>query len=484
MAGPDHLAPTAAACCAACGAHAAAVAAAGTYGAQACNVWVWCDPATPACAPSAGQCWLKHLPSAGAVPPRAGPGVPFTAGVTVPRAHEGAIPAVGTAAAAAYHTVITAAGPAVHWQSRVHYFWWARVKAACVAAAGAPGGPPCHMGAFTRILHSGAPDNLVGEIPTFVAAPLKTEGGGEGPAPGGGRPPARRRPPARPGGGDGGYVVLNRPWAIVQWMRTAPPAEPFVLMCEPDHLWLAPLPNPLLLPSPGGLGGGGGQGAPPPPPPRLAAYPFFYIEPASRAHLPITAHFFAPEAGRGAPAFTPSLASSIPPIGNSPALLATPDLAALAPAWDATARAVFDYAPARAAWGWVLEMYAFAIAATSAGLVGPATPAALFPRLMAQPPWEDGPFPRPGTYLLHYTYALDYAPNGTATPGQAADVRAGGWRFDKRDWAAGPPPRGLPLPPAAVTDAAARRVVEMINEASAGLAGWDEYVASGGERLR
>ncbi|XP_020424963.1 heme-binding protein 2 [Prunus persica] len=49
------------------------------------------------------------------------------------------------------------------------------------------------MGGFTRILHSGNPDNLMDEIPTMVVDPL-------------------------PAGLDRGYIVLNRPWAFDQWL--------------------------------------------------------------------------------------------------------------------------------------------------------------------------------------------------------------------------------------------------------------------------
>jgi hydroxyproline O-arabinosyltransferase len=463
VAGPSHLTPTASACCAACGAHAARTAASGEYGALPCNVWVWCDPANPACAPAAGQCWLKHLPHAGAVPPRSGEGVPFTSGVTVPRAHAGPVPAVGPASERAYHTVITAAGPAVHWQSRVAHYWWRRVKKECETREMLdPESPPCHMGGFTRILHSGAPDDLVAEIPTWVAQPIE-----EGDK-----------------GGDGGYVVLNRPWAIVQWVRAARPREPYVLMAEPDHLWLRPLPNPLPYVPGGGGGGGNADNSP-----RLAAFPFFYIEPASRPNLPLTARFFAPQSPR-APPFTPDLAAAIPPIGNAPTLLSTDDLVTLAPVWDETAREVFHYPPTRQAWGWVLEMYAFAIAATRLGLASPSRPAALFPALMAQPPWGEGgtdggdsssPFPGNGTYLLHFTYGLDFSANGSATPGTRASPSDGGWHFDKRDWATGtPPPRGGIVPaPRAVRDGAARAVVDMINAATAALPGWDRYEETG-----
>ena len=135
-------------------------------------MWVHCEDAA-ACGPAAGQCWLKHLAHPEAITPRTGPDVPWTAGLKRgARPAPAPVPQAG-GAERAYHTVITAAGPAVHWQSRVHYYWFLKQKAACVAGLGVS---TCQMGGFTRILHSGAPDDLVGEIPTFVAQPLKDKG--------------------------------------------------------------------------------------------------------------------------------------------------------------------------------------------------------------------------------------------------------------------------------------------------------------------
>jgi len=74
------------------------------------------------------------------------------------------------------------------------------------------------MGEFTRVLHSGRPNNLMNEIPTVVVDPL---------------PPRSDR----------GYVVLNRPWAIVQWLQKATIKEEYILMAEPDHVFVMPLPN-------------------------------------------------------------------------------------------------------------------------------------------------------------------------------------------------------------------------------------------------
>ncbi|KAM3287600.1 hypothetical protein P3S67_021030 [Capsicum chacoense] len=75
--------------------------------------------------------------------------------------------------------------------------------------------PGSEMGKFTRILHSGSPDNLMDEIPTFVVDPL-------------------------PDGLDRGYIVLNRPWAFVQWLEKATIEEEYILMAEPDHNFCEP----------------------------------------------------------------------------------------------------------------------------------------------------------------------------------------------------------------------------------------------------
>lgn len=57
-------------------------------------------------------------------------------------------------------------------------------------------GDKCEMGGFTRLLHSGEPDDLMGEVPTFVASPL---------------PESVVK--------HDWYPVLNRPWAFMQWVQ-------------------------------------------------------------------------------------------------------------------------------------------------------------------------------------------------------------------------------------------------------------------------
>ncbi len=85
------------------------------------------------------------------------------------------------------------------------------------------------------------------------------------------------------------YVVLNRPYSFVQWLAKAQITEKYVLMGEPDHLWLKPMPNLM-------------KGLHP------AAFPFFYIEPARKDYRAITERFTG--------ALTRKQAESIPPIGE------------------------------------------------------------------------------------------------------------------------------------------------------------------------
>lgn len=42
------------------------------------------------------------------------------------------------------------------------------------------------------------------------------------------------------------YIVLNRPYAFLQWVQQARIPEKYVLMGEPDHLWLKPMPNLMI----------------------------------------------------------------------------------------------------------------------------------------------------------------------------------------------------------------------------------------------
>lgn len=64
---------------------------------------------------------------------------------------------------APFHVALTATdAPYNKWQCRIMYYWYKKQKSL----------PGSEMGGFTRILHSGKPDNLMDEIPTVVVDPL------------------------------------------------------------------------------------------------------------------------------------------------------------------------------------------------------------------------------------------------------------------------------------------------------------------------
>lgn len=86
-----------------------------------------------------------------------------------------------------------------------------------------------------------------------------------------------------------GYVVLNRPWAFVQWLQEAKIKEEYVLMAEPDHVFVKPMPNLA-------------HGSIP------AAYNFFYITPVKNEKIIRKYYPMGP-------------ITSIDPIGNSPVII-------------------------------------------------------------------------------------------------------------------------------------------------------------------
>ncbi|PSS24313.1 Hydroxyproline O-arabinosyltransferase [Actinidia chinensis var. chinensis] len=385
-----------------------------------------------------------------------------------------------------FHVALTATdAPYSKWQCRIMYYWYKKKKDL----------PGSEMGGFTRILHSGSADNLMDEIPTFVVDPL-------------------------PAGLDRGYIVLNRPWAFVQWLEKATIEEEYILMAEPDHIFVNPLPNLA-------------HGSLP------AGFPFFYIKPTQNEK--IIRKFFPEENGP---------VTNVDPIGNSPVIIKKDTLEKIAPTWMNVSLRMKDDPETDKAFGWVLEMYAYAVASALHGVQhilrkdfmlqvstqnekiirkffpeenGPVTnvdPIGNSPVIikkdtlekiaptwmnvslrmkddpetdkafgwvlemyayavasalhgvqhilrkdfMLQPPWD---LDTRKKFIIHYTYGCDYNMKGELTYG-----KIGEWRFDKRSHLRGPPPRNLPLPPPGVPESVVT-LVKMVNEATANIPGWD-----------
>lgn len=294
-----------------------------------------------------------------------------------------------------FHVALTATdAPYNKWQCRIMYYWYKRQKDL----------PGSEMGGFTRVLHSGNPDNLMEEIPTVVVDPL-------------------------PAGLDRGYIVLNRPWAFVQWLEKAKIEEDYILMAEPDHIFVKPLPN---------LGHGDYP----------AGFPFFYITPAQ--HEKILRKFYPEENGP---------VTNIDPIGNSPVIIKKELLQKIAPTWMNVSLTMKDDPETDKAFGWVLEMYAYAVASALHGVQH-----ILRKDFMLQPPWD---LDIGKKFIIHYTYGCDYSMKGELTYG-----KIGEWRFDKRSHLRGPPPKNLSLPPPGVPESVVT-LVKMVNEATANIPNWE-----------
>ncbi|KAG2501810.1 hypothetical protein HYH03_000310 [Edaphochlamys debaryana] len=385
-----------------------------------CNVWVFCGDEQK-CGSQYQQCWLKHLvhPEA-SKPARQGPTTAWTSGTI--DVDINADPSADAAAQVkngpprVFHTVTSAQGAAVHWQVRIHYYWWKKRKAECEKQGG------CEMGGFTRLLHSGNSDDLMDELPTVVVDPL---------------PQSMVE--------HSWYVVLNRPYAFVQWTQKVKIPEQYVLMSEPDHIFLRPMPNFMKGNNP-------------------AAFPFFYIEPSKAENIHITKKFTGP--------ITQKQLEEIAPVGNSPTFMTFDDMKRVMPTWMNVSIAVFKDQEANSVWGWVQEMYGFTIAAWLNGIKH----VDLFLHMMAQPPWDQEMTMANGKpfYILHYTYGMDYKLTGEFTPG-----KFGEWRFDKRTYGSRPPPRHLGDPPKNMHNDLVRALINSINEATAALPCWDSYAESG-----
>ncbi|WOL06712.1 hypothetical protein Cni_G15446 [Canna indica] len=84
---------------------------------------------------------------------------------------------------------------------------------------------------------------------------------------------------------------------------------------------------------------------------------------------------------------------------------------------------------------------------------------------MIQPPWDTK---LGNTHIILFIYGCDYSLKGELTYG-----KIGEWRFDKRSYLRGPPPRNLSLPPPGVPESVVK-LVKPVNEASANIPGWDD----------
>ncbi|KMZ58109.1 hypothetical protein ZOSMA_7G01400 [Zostera marina] len=149
----------------------------------------------------------------------------------------------------------------------------------------------------------------------------------------------------------------------------------------------------------------------------------------------------------------------IDPIGNSPAIIKKSVLKKIAPTWmDVSIKMKNDPETVKI-FGWILEMYGYAIASALHGVRH-----ILHPDFMVQPPFD--PILE-GSFIIHYTYGNDYNTKGELTYGVTGD-----WSFNKRSYKQSSVPRNIILPPSGVPETVVQ-LVQMINEATANIPNWD-----------
>jgi len=187
-------------------------------------------------------------------------------------------------------------------------------------------------------------------------------------------------------------------------------------MAEPDHIFVKPLPNLANDNEP-------------------AAFPFFYITPSE--HEKIIRKYYPKERGP---------VTDIDPIGNSSVIIKKTLLEKIAPTWMNVSIQMKEHEETDKTFGWVLEMYAYAVASALHGVQH-----ILRKDFMIQPPFDTK---LGNTFIIHFTYGCDYS---------------------LKSFQNGPPPRNLTLPPPGVPESVVM-LVKKVNEASANLPRWDDGI--------
>ena len=349
------------------------------------------------------DCWLKYERESkrGPTVHAEGPEVMWTSGSFFKAAEYDTSHPTGKK----YHVMITSSLSIYQqWQARIFYYHYKKQKALH---------PDSDIGGFTRLLHSKVDDVLSEEMHTVRVDPLDN---------------------------DGGYVVLSRPYAFNNFIAGGhldKIEEEYILMAEPDHIFLRPLPN-FVTEGYHGIG-----------------FPFFYIAPDLEMNKPFVRRVLNRT-------LTDDELASIDGTGNSPVIIKKDDFKRIAPRWHDLTMRIFKDKELKAAWGWVLEMWAYTLASHDIGVRH-----IMYPKFMCQPPWDTSDT---GFAILHYTYGVDTDLKGN----RILNGTLGQWRFDKRSYYNGSPSRDLPRPPDGAPELI-KTLIEKVNEASANTPTWGQH---------
>mmetsp|Transcript_38662 Transcript_38662/g.101990 ORF Transcript_38662/g.101990 Transcript_38662/m.101990 type:complete len:201 (-) Transcript_38662:187-789(-) len=190
------------------------------------------------------------------------------------------------------------------------------------------------------------------------------------------------------------------------------------MLVETDHLFLKPLPNQATPTTPVGFG--------------FYYMTYKYDPPKLR---PVIAKYHDP--------------TQVDPVGPSPVIIHKDLLARLVDPWWELCLELKRDPEANRAFGWVLEMWGWALSAAKAGVRH-----LVVPELQAEPGGV-GIAPIDRYYLYHYTFDLDMG---------------GGWKWSKRQYMSRYPPEIRPPPRHAQRSSI--KFVQMMNQAMAALTPW------------
>ncbi|KXZ54330.1 hypothetical protein GPECTOR_5g413 [Gonium pectorale] len=242
-----------------------------------------------------------------------------------------------------------------------------------------PGGE--RLVALTRILHRTTPDEVMDEIPTFIAQPLQPEC-------------------------DKWcwFPVADRANAMQQWIDAAEKdpslvKAPWLLLLETDYVWMKPLPDP---------GDAYDRSVP------GWSFGFDYIAPS----IPIIRKLLTERCPDCDPA-------TIPNSGPAPVLARFSDFKAATPIWEELSKWIETHEEAKKMLGWVREMYAWDIGVAANKLNIRNQPPPSSP-LISQPPHDRS---IGNASMYHYTWGTLYKKRGQEKEKEF-------WIFDKRTYTA------------------------------------------------
>ena len=291
-----------------------------------------------------------------------------------------------------YHVVLTAAsGIYQEWQTRVAYYHYRQLKAQ---------NPCSDIGDFTRLLNTpnAQPDGLTEEIPTVLVSQLSY---------------------GRCEQCDHGFIVMNRPWGLRQFTRLrefAQIREDYLFIVETDHLLLRPLPNEASPTRPVGFG--------------FYYMTYRYDPPKLR---PVIARYHDPE--------------QVDAVGPSPVIIHKQQLVSLVDSWWQMCLTLKRDSQADRAFGWVLEMWGYALASARLGIRHK------IERSLQAEPGGAGIRNLDAYYIYHYTFDLDI---------KASFLSRSPWAWSKRRFMSGYPP--LLTPPPNAAQRSTHTFVRMMNE--------------------